>query len=107
MQWRLVDTRAGENYQKYCYVISSEVPSVERQAKICTVCEDLLAEDGYRFQAETWRRGTVYLDECTGEYIFIFDSGTRDEEWSTHWFRPYLVDNIRTTPRTDCKDGDC
>lgn len=103
-QWKLWDSDQGENYISNCYIISVEPPSVERQASLCTLCGDQLEEEGYRYQADRWRHGTVYLDECTGEYVFIFDGGTRDDEWSTHWFRGYMQDNIRTQPRCpDCE----
>ncbi len=98
-QWKLWDSDQGENYIANCYIISVEPPSVEDQERLCTLCEDQLEVEGYRYQADRWRHGTVYLNECTGEYVFIFDGGTRDDEWSTHWFRSYMQDNIRTKPR--------
>ena len=100
-QWRLVDSTQKEGYLPACYIISVDAPSVERQATLCTVCGDALdtSEDAFRFKADSWQHGTVYLNECTGEYVFIEDGGEVITEWQSEWFRAGFNDNIRTSPR--------
>ena len=100
-QWRLVDSDQKEGYVAACYIISVDPPSVERQATLCTACGDQLdqSESAYTFRADSWEHGTVYLNECTGEYIFLTDGGRRIDEWKSEWFRSGHNDNIRTSPR--------
>ena len=98
-QWLLTDSSTVSGYLP-CYIISQDPPSAERAATLCTTCGDQLSGE-YTFEATSWRHGTVYLNECTGEYVYIFDDGARDENWYSVYFRPYLVDNTRTTPRCE------
>lgn len=100
VMWKLWDHEAYGIQRSTCWVISSDPPSVERQATICTVCQ-FYSEEGweYQYQADTWRRGTVYYDPCNDEYVFIFDSGTIDEEWHSGWFRHDFDGNTRLSPR--------
>ncbi len=80
-----------------CYIISQEVPADDRVQQLCLICTDQLA--GMVWQTTNVRDGAVYKNSCTGEYAYFYNDGTRDEEWFSVFFRPFMVNNERTSPR--------
>ena len=84
-QYRLEDYGKPANVLD-CYVISLSHPSADRGNDICSVCTP-----NFRYDWTTDNvpfGGMVYLETCTGDYVFIDDDGRIDEKWRSEWFRP-------------------